>query len=124
MSSIADRFTKIYESKAWHPKILSGAGSDPKRNVRYLRLVQRLVNSGRYKTVLDVGCGDWSLGQCIDWRPVQYHGVDVVAHVIAGNQQKFGGDSITFSCLNLLQDPLPSADLVIIKDVLQHLPTP
>jgi SAM-dependent methyltransferase len=121
---VAQKFSAIYHNKTWDEKVLSGPGSRPDRNRKYLRLVQRMVNSGRYQSVLDIGCGDWSLGRCIDWSSVRYCGVDVVSHVVEGNQNRFGRENVEFSCLNLIDDDLPPADLVIIKDVLQHLPTP
>jgi SAM-dependent methyltransferase len=122
MSAIANRFGKIYRERLWDAAVLSGPGSRPSVNRRYLRLVQRLVNRRGVQRVLELGCGDWTLSQCIDWRRVSYHGVDVVADVIEQNRRKHACENIRFDCLDVLEDELPSADLVIIKDVLQHLP--
>ena len=59
------------------------------------------------KSVLDLGCGDGRLAAAMHW-PGTYTGLDVAA-------DRAHRDDIR-SC------PLPPADLVIIKDVLQHWP--
>ena len=38
------------------------------------------------------------------------------------NREKFSSQNVAFQILNPVIDPLPNADLVIIKDVLQHIP--
>merc|ERR1712048_281893 len=55
-----------------------------------------------------------------------YTGIDVSSTVIAANKEKYektnaSGSSITFK-VGSATESLPGADLLIIKDVLQHLP--
>jgi hypothetical protein len=54
-------------------------------------------------------------------RGVTYVGVDIVASVIDNNQREFGNDNFSFRKFLSLED-LPPADLLVCKDVLQHLP--
>ena len=70
--------------------------------------------------MLDLGCGDWKFSHLINWDGVSYTGVDVVPHVIEANKRKYGSDKIKFLCADINNVDLIEADLVIIKDVLQH----
>jgi hypothetical protein len=71
--------------------------------------------------VVDVGCGDWALGRTLDWTGVDYTGIDIVPDLIESLNARYGSPSLRFVCLNLVSGQLPSADLCVIKDVLQHL---
>jgi SAM-dependent methyltransferase len=74
------------------------------------------------RVVVDVGCGDWEFAQLVDWSMVTYTGLDVVPAVIAENQQRFGAPGVRFDCADINESPLPRADLLLCKDVLQHWP--
>lgn len=52
---------------------------------------------------------------------VQYIGVDVVDALVAHNQAIFGTDHVRFVRLDATRDPLPDAELCLIREVLQHL---
>jgi len=78
------------------------------------------------KSVVDVGCGDWQFSHMLNWTGIDYTGFDVASTVIAADLQKYAandtsGGSITFK-VGSATEVLPQADLLIIKDVLQHLP--
>ena len=53
---------------------------------------------------------------------MQYTGYDVVKSVVEKNQEKFGSGSIRFVHGDAVNVDLPKADLLICKEVLQHLP--
>ncbi len=57
----------------------------------------------------------------MDWSGIDYLGIDVVEHLIVRNQALYSSPTIQFLHTNALVN-LPSADLLICKDVLQHLP--
>jgi hypothetical protein len=52
---------------------------------------------------------------------VAYAGFDVVKSVVESNSKKFTADNTKFFVFHSLND-LPKADLLLCKDVLQHLP--
>jgi len=58
----------------------------------------------------------------MDWSGVKYTGVDVVQSVIHKNRLAFATPSVRFIHADFLSKDLPTADLLICKDVLQHLP--
>lgn len=108
-------FTHIYDKNIWGG---SGGGSDPGNTVEYRALLQKFLKDRNINTVLDYGCGDWAFSRYIDWSRVEYFGVDVVESVIIRNTKKYGRNNIHFSVNDGI--PLLQADLLIVKDVLQH----
>jgi hypothetical protein len=50
-----------------------------------------------------------------------YVGIDVVPDLIARNRQRFQNDRVTFLCGDVSRDDLPAADVVLIREVLQHM---
>lgn len=71
-------------------------------------------------SVLDLGCGDWKSTQHVNWEGILYLGIDVVTSIIQTNIERYGSTNVRFEQLDSLASPLPQADLLIIKDVLQH----
>ncbi len=118
-------FTKIYKEKKWINKPedpLSGYGSSMLATEQYRAYLQSFLEEANITSVVDLGCGDWAFSQAIDWGSINYIGFDVVKSIILQNQQKFGKANISFVHGNGVQSNLPEADLLICKDVLQHLP--
>ncbi len=66
----------------------------------------------------------WRLGvfSLIDWTGVNYLGIDVVKSVIEKNQILYSSPTIQFLHQGGIAADLPSADLLICKDVLMHFP--
>lgn len=83
---------------------------------------RRFSEEKQIKTVVDLGCGDWQFSKTIDWKDIQYKGFDVVEGVIQQNQKLYGKKNISFIHADATSYDLPAADLLICKEVLQHLP--
>lgn len=115
-------FRDIYASDAWGGG--SGPGSFPEATQHYRIYLQFLMRDLGVRSVVDIGCGDWQLGRLLDWSGIDYLGVDIVPEVIGRNQAAFGQPKVNFLCADVTEDAeaLPKADLLLIKDVLQHLP--
>lgn len=118
-------FTEIYSKKLWGANEngvgWSGAGSDFGSTPVYRKFLQDFLKTYAIKSVVDVGCGDWEFSRYIDWQGIEYLGVDVVESVLIKDKILFGTATIHFRKMDVLQDELPKADLLICKDVLQHL---
>jgi SAM-dependent methyltransferase len=111
-------FSLFYRHNIWGGG--SGAGSAP-ANVRpYMHFLQTFLHEKKIQRVLDLGCGDWQFARYIDWTGIDYTGVDVVPSVIEQDQKQFARDHLCFVCADVTAYELPEADLVTIKDVLQH----
>jgi SAM-dependent methyltransferase len=113
-------FSEIYDKNVWGKG--SGVGSEPQFTTEYVAMLQRFLAQHRIKSVVDFGCGDWQFSQLIDWTGIEYRGFDIVASVIDANRLRFESANIKFEQV-ADGTALPSADLLICKDVLQHLPT-
>jgi SAM-dependent methyltransferase len=113
-------FDQIYAAKVWGKG--SGEGSDPAYCRRYVEILQRIIHDCGIRSVLDVGCGDWLQGfsRYVQWGDIRYMGIDVVSSVVDLNQQAFGSERIQFRHGNIAACDLPAADLILVKDVLQH----
>jgi len=113
-------FTKIYQDKIWFKG--SGSGSSPTNTVLYRHFLQSYLSKNNIRSVIDVGCGDWKFSRLINWKDINYLGLDVVDAVISSNVKKYQNDKIKFKCADAQRFEFPKTDLVIIKDVFQHWP--
>jgi hypothetical protein len=57
----------------------------------------------------------------VDLGPAEYLGLDVVEALVAENTSRHGRPGRRFARANILSDPLPTADIVVIRDLVQHL---
>lgn len=119
--SVSKVFTDIYADGVWGEG--SGPGSASHETIAYRAFLQGFLQWNRVRSVVDLGCGDWQFSRFIDWSGVDYTGVDVVAPVIEANRARFGGEHVRFMLTDGGFEALPEADLLIAKDVLQHLDT-
>ena len=113
-------FRSIYETDHW--KGGSGEGSVAEATVEYRRILEALITVPSIRKIVDVGCGDWQLSRLVDWGTARYTGVDVVPELIAANTRQYGTRRIRFITADARTDRLPTADLLVCKDVLQHWP--
>jgi SAM-dependent methyltransferase len=113
-------FDFIYARAVWGGG--SGAGSDLSRTVLYVAYVQALMDRHNVRAVLDLGCGDWRFSRYLDFSGRDYWGFDVVPSVVEANRAAYGASNIRFERADLSTHPeFPSCDLILCKDVLQHL---
>jgi SAM-dependent methyltransferase len=115
MSDPVEVFTRIYRDKVWGAG--SGGGSDPERAKPYCDFVTAYIKKHKPKRVLDIGCGDLRVANAIDFGAAYYIGID------AANAWPKLEKSKTFEILHgdALTMDLPPADLLLCKEVLQHL---
>lgn len=118
-------FTEIYSKNIWGGKpgtFYSGSGTENPNTKIYISELKRLISEKGIQEILDIGCGDFTImHQVIQQTNISYQGVDVVAPLITDLQGKYATERVKFTVLNAVSDPLPKADLVTIRQVLQHL---
>ncbi len=106
-------FDTIYRTNAWNGvESLSGPGSGSAATKNISGIIADLAKLIDAQSVLDVGCGDGF------WMPdlPGYLGVDVSETAI-----RLARENHPDRLYRLLPAELPAADLVICRDVLQHL---
>jgi hypothetical protein len=99
---------------------LSGQGSLPNVAKQYVIFVESIIEKYAIESVLDVGHGDWRMWEDFKFENTNYLGIDVADHISESNMLKFGNESRKFVQVSG-SDPLPKAELLLCKEVLQHL---
>jgi mannosyltransferase OCH1-like enzyme len=99
----------------------SGIGSTPEYTRRYRQFLEQFMVENAIESVLDYGCGDWQSTKLVDWGTRMYFGVDIVPGLIERLQREYGGPNRNFSLIDSETCDLPLVDLVVCKDVIQHL---
>lgn len=120
-------FTEIYEKKMWgnsKEKFCSGSGSTDKEIVSaYVSMVTKKASSEGFLglTFVDLGCGDFRVGEQLISLSSTYIGVDVVKQLIIRNKHRYGNQKVRFMHLDIVDDDLPDGDVCFVRQVLQHL---
>jgi hypothetical protein len=119
-------FGKIYKSQIWgdgsEENPLSGSGSNPANAKPFVNFVKELIPREKVKSVLEVGHGDWAMWKDYRFPNLMYMGIDVAAGLSEQIQEIYADDFHAFQYLDFCETELPPADLLVTKDVLQHLP--
>jgi hypothetical protein len=121
--AVPEVFASIYEQNRWGlggTRYYSGPGSHNEAYVRpYVEAVAQFVGAlPRPVTAVDIGCGDFNVGRHVAPLFDSYTGCDVVSAVVEENRARFGD---MFLHRDATRDLIPSADVLIIREVLQHL---
>ena len=121
-----DAMEQVYERKLWgnnDSAFYSGIGSHHPDIIRpYIATVSSFLKSFENPiTVCDLGCGDFNVGKELVEFTDKYIGVDIVAPLVKHNSEKFVQENLEFYCLDIAVDDLPRGDVVILRQVLQHL---
>lgn len=114
-------FGTIYSRDLWAGGAGSGTGSLGHEATAYLSLINTLLRFEGAKSVLDLGCGDGAIGRRIQVE--DYLGVDCHRPHIE-RLQGLNTPGKQWLHLDFFRDRsyLPSADVVLVKDVLHHWP--
>ncbi len=121
----AERFGEIYRKKLWggdqQTDFHSGAGSVPEDVASYISGVRGVLSQLPPSHVVEIGCGDFAVGARLSDLARTYTACDVVPELIERNRRMFVRENLRFVAVDAVTDPLPSGDLVIVKQVFQHL---
>lgn len=123
--SYTEAFRDVYSRNMWGSNgeaFYSGGGSHEDCFVTpYIQTVSSFLESFPEKpAVLDIGCGDFAVGSQLINFASTYTGCDIVPELIEYNRAKFS-DAV-FVALDATSGDLPSADVFLVREMLQHLP--
>ncbi|KAL8740635.1 MAG: hypothetical protein Q9190_006689 [Brigantiaea leucoxantha] len=121
-------FSDIYERQLWGKGLantpFSGPGSHNAQVVDpYISAVRMLI-ADKFSAppdAVDLGCGDFNIGRQIRNVMNRYIACDIVPNVINYNRLIHASEDVDFRILNLVTEALPAGDVVIVRQVLQHL---
>lgn len=118
-----DVFTEIYKSNHWQSsESISGTGSEIKQTESLVNDLNKLFIDKNIKSVLDLPCGDFKWMQKVNLSNIDYIGGDIVEELINSNVSQFiENKNLKFKVINLIADPLPVCDIIIVRDCLVHL---
>jgi hypothetical protein len=102
----------------------SGLGSEGLLADRYVKLVLDYAAKNKLRTVVDGGCGDFSVGSRLAPNFDRYMALDVSPLIIQINKHRYADlttQHVSFSVADMTSTVFPQADLILIRQVLQHL---
>lgn len=120
--SLKEIFQDVYTNwrfGGW-PESKSGGGSTLDETEGIRQQIKQLVKDKEIKSVVDVPCGDFNWMKDIVYSFESYTGCDIVPELIADNQ-RYANQIIKFQELDITQNEIPEADLLIVRDVIGHL---
>lgn len=114
---------KIFEDIIKHHRwrdVLCGSGS----TIAYTKMLRdqlpKLVAEYGISSMLDAPCGDFSWMNLVEFpKDFRYIGADIVEPMILSNREKY--PQIQFEILDISTDPIPSVDMIFVRDCLIHL---
>jgi SAM-dependent methyltransferase len=126
---LRDKFSRTYARGDWGTSegatFFSGPGSLPAASASEEAIALALLNEDpSLVRIIDVGCGDFQVGRRLIEkvpREIEYAGCDIVPELIAFNQTTFGSANVRFQVCDLTVDEVPKGDIVLCRQVLQHL---
>ena len=118
-------FRAVYSRNLWGGQpgeFCSGAGSLGEEAQAYARVVRDFVGKRAIKSIVDLGCGDFRVGRMLRMRGVHYLGD---GHSSRAHSPEPGAlwrfRHTEFVCSDFLQGDLPTGELCLLRQVLQHL---
>lgn len=121
-------FSGVYQEKQWGSdeaggEYCSGHGS---RNAVYVEpfvdgVKAFITEMGRRPVVVDLGCGDFHVGQQLIGMSSGYVACDVVQDLIEKHKATHKYPDLEFRVLDIAVDSLPDGEVAILRTVLQHL---
>lgn len=115
--------TKHNERKTRTPadQSLSGSGSSLEQTAAVRAALPNLLQHLDARTLIDAPCGDLFWMQHVELPGVRYIGLDIVPELIKRNNSRFGSNGRVFLVRNLIDEPLPTGDVILCRDCLVHL---
>ena len=116
-------FTEIYNTNHWKSsESISGTGSVVKQTASLINDLGKLLLNMKIASILDLPCGDFQWMQKVNLSKIDYVGADIVEELIRSNKKQYQeSENRKFKVLNLITDPLPKSDIIIVRDCLVHL---
>ena len=117
-------FQQIYEENRWLScESRSGRGSTLAYTKPMRRSLGKYLKRLNVKVFLDAPCGDFNWMRHVKLpEGTSYIGGDIVTELVDKLEHAHGGVTHSFRRIDIVEGPLPKADLWLCRDVLFHLP--
>ena len=120
MSSREEIFTNIFRNNMWgSSESVSGTGSTLNATKFLIPKLSKFIREHNINRMVDAPCGDFNWMQCLisEHPDLTYLGCDIVPEIIINNSIKYRN---YFQILDIVDEPLPSCDLMLCRDCLGH----
>lgn len=115
-------FGEIYRRNIWgYKETASGGGSTLHNTQRVRESLPGLIGDLGVRTLLDLPCGDFHWLSKIELPVSRYIGGDIVPELVERTADQHTRPDRTFLRIDLCNDPLPEADLLLCRDCFIHL---
>ncbi|MGH9418958.1 MAG: glycosyltransferase, partial [Thermoanaerobaculia bacterium] len=121
-ASARRKFSHIYRHNVFGgAESRSGVGSNLEQTEIVRRDLPGILREFGVRSMIDAPCGDFFWMQHVDLGIDRYVGVDIVEELIARDREQYAREGREFLRLDIIEDPLPGADLIFCRDCLVHL---
>lgn len=109
-------------------KPVSGKGSAPAAQKPFIAFLEEWLRTQSVRSMVEASCGHWPSGWqlSVNWPPgLNYTGADILPSMVQANSALPRGDKMsarTFVVMDMMEQALPRADLLLTKDTLIHFP--
>ncbi len=125
-------FDNIYDNKIWTEEGNgSGSGSEPHNTINTIKVLVKIIIENNVKVMIDSPCGSckWTRLLLEELKnnniKIKYYGFDIADEPIANANKELDGlksyHDIQIKLGDLTNMKFPKADLLLCRDVLQHL---
>lgn len=116
-------FSEVYRQNLWRSaESVSGQGSAVWICEPLITQLPLLLQKYDIGSMLDIPCGDFNWMQHVRFPDgFTYIGGDIVPDMVADNNGRYRNDCLDFRVLDVVDDSLPSVDLIFIRDLFIHL---
>lgn len=98
----------------------SGVGSSLEATSAIVQALPGVVDSFSIRSILDIPCGDFLWMREVDLSSVRYIGADIITSLIQSHQRAYGSSGREFRTLDIVEDDLPTVDMILCRDCLVH----
>lgn len=117
-------FQSVYQNNLWNGReSRSGQGSDLASVDTIIEHIPKILQKYKISSFLDVPCGDFNWMREIDFGSTIYIGGDIVPDIIENNNNQYSSDMRIFNVIDIMLDPLPSVDIIFVRDCFIHFST-
>jgi hypothetical protein len=114
---------QLYQNNLWPvQKSISGPGSDLAHTATIREELPLLTAELGVTSILDIPCGDFNWMQKVNLGSCKYIGADIVEELVSRNNQQYASNGRKFIKLNIVNDEIPTVDLILSRDLFVHLP--
>ena len=114
---------QLYKNNLWPvQESISGPGSDLIYTTPIRKELPILAAELGVSSILDIPCGDFNWMRTVNFGSCKYIGADIVEELVSRNNQQYASNGRKFIKLNIVNDELPTVDLVLCRDLFVHLP--